>query len=271
MKKTLFNKCFAYSVIAASGMAITATDARSAVIFTETAGNAFYDGGWSNGSSQPLNFSWVTALNVPTGYAGHFLADSKSLSAGSGGDINTAGRSWGMYGSNGAESNALGVLKDGAGNNASLSVGQTLSVDIAVNWRNGYKGFAARDAAGAEIFTLNVVADDYIVFNAETGNGSIANAYSINTVFAIAMTQTSAGGGMWKITRSGGVSDLDTGTYSGEISNFKVFVGNTVAGSQNDLMVNNISVGNISAIPEPGVGGLPLVVGGLLIFFRRRR
>jgi len=226
--------------------------AHAAAPFSENAGNSQYNSGWEDGSSQPLNFSWVTALNVPTGYAGRFLADSKSLSAGSGGDINTAGRSWGMYGSNGAESNALGVLKDGAGNNASLSVGQTLSVDIAVNWRNGYKGFAARDAAGAEIFTLNVVADDYIVFNAETGNGSIANgafdnAYSINTVFRITMTQTSAGGGTWIITRSGGVSDVDTGTYSGVISNFKVFVGNTVAGSQNDLFVNNVSVTNATA------------------------
>ncbi len=180
---------------------------------------------------------------MPTGYAGRFLGDSKNLSAGGlGGDISTAGRSWGMYGANGAQSDAFGFLKDGAGNNASLSVGQTLSVDIAVNWRNGYKGFAARNAADTEIFTLNTSGDDYVVLNAETGNGSIGVDYSINTVFRITMTQTSAGGGTWMITRSGGVSDVDTGTYTGVISNFKLYVGNTVTGSENDLFVNNVSV-----------------------------
>ncbi len=226
----------------------------AAAPFSENAGNSYYDNPWENGSSQPLNFSWITSLSVnDPSKAGRFLGDSKNLSAGGlGGDLNTAGRSWGMYGVNGAESAAVGILKDGAGNNAPLSVGQTLSVDIAVNWRNGYKGFAARNADDAEIFTLNVVADDYIVFNAETGNGSIANgafdnAYSINTVFRITMTQTSTGGGTWIITRSGGVSDVDTGTYSGVISNFKLFVGNTVAGSENDLFANNVSVTNATA------------------------
>ncbi len=267
MKKTLLNKCFAYSSIAAAGMAIMATDARSAIIFTETAGNAFYDSGWSNGSSQPNNFSWTTSTSVnDPSKAGRFLGDSRNLSAGGqGGDINTVGRSWGMYGVNGAESNAVGFLKDGAGNDASLNVGQTLSVDIAVNYRNGYKGFAARNATDAEIFTLNVVADDYIVFNSETGNGSIGAEYSINTAFRIAMTQTSAGGGTWEIARSGGGSGVDTGTYSGVISNFKLFVGNTITGSENDLMVNNISV-----VPEPGAAGLLLVGSGLLTFYRRR-
>ena len=226
--------------------------AHAAAPFSENAGNAFYNSVWDAGSSQPNNFSW--ALNTTTtspGYAGRFLGDSKNLSGGSGGDINTAGRSWGMYGGAGGggfgQSDAFGFLKDGAGNDASLTVGQTLSVDIAVNYRNGYKGFAARNAANVEIFTFNTGADDYFVLNAETGNGSIGNSYSINTVFRIAMTQTSAGGGTWTITRSGGISDLDTGTYSGVISNFKLYVGQTGQGSDNDFFVNNVSVTGATA------------------------
>lgn len=272
MKKSLFNRCFACSVIAAIGTVIIATDARSAVIFTETAGNAFYDSGWSSGSSQPGNFSWVVTTNVTNpGYAGHFIGDSTNLSGGSsGGNVNTVGRSLGMYGSVGGggfgEAEAVGLLKDGAGNNASLSVGQTLALDIAVNFRNGFKGVAMRDSGNAELFTFNIGGDDYSVLNASTGNGSIGNAYSNNTVFRIAMNQTSAGGGTWEITRSGGASDFDTGNYSGVISNFKLYVSQTGVGSENDLMANNISV-----VPEPGSAGLLLVGSWLLTVFRRRR
>ena len=246
MNPQTLKTCLAAPVSLAIAILVSA-HAYAAAPFSENAGNPFYTSGWESGSSQPNNFSWVTAFTMTgSGYAGRFLGDSKNLSAGLGGDINTAGRSWGMYGGAGGggfgQSDAFGFLKDGAGNNDSLTVGQTLSVDIAVNYRNGYKGFAARNAAEAEIFTFNTGGDDYLVLNAVTGNGSIGNAYSNNTVFRIAMTQTSAGGGTWTITRSGGVSDVDTGTYSGVISNFKLYVGQTGEGSDNDLFVNNVSV-----------------------------
>jgi hypothetical protein len=271
MKKPFVHKCFAVSAIAATGLFLSATDARSAVVFTETAGSSFYDGGWSGGSSQPANFGWFLATTVTEpGYAGHFMGDSTSLAGeSSGGDINTAGRSWGMYGASGGsgfgQSDAYGFLKDGVGNDAALSIGQTLSLDLAVNFRNGYKGVAMRDAGGTELFTFNVGGDDYSV-SATTGSGSIGNTYSNNTVFNIAMTQTSAGGGTWEITRSGGVSDYDTGTYSGLIANFKLYVGDTDGGDTNNLMVNNVSV-----IPEPGAAGLLLIGSGLLVLRRRRR
>jgi hypothetical protein len=175
-----------------------------------------------------------------------------------------------MYGGSGGsgfgQSDAYGFLKDGSGNDAALSVGQTLSLDIAVNFRNGYKGLAMRNSSDVELFTFNIGGDDYSVLNATTGNGSIGNAYSNNTVFHIAMTQTGAGGGTWSITRSGGVGDLDTGTYSGVISNFKLYVGQTGGGSESDFMVNNVSV-----VPEPGAAGLLLAGSGLLAFFQRRR
>lgn len=270
MKSTLLNKPFAITALTAAGMAFTATDARSAALFTETAGNSFYDTGWDFSSSQPDNFGWFTSTDVTApGVAGRFLGDSTNIAGGSGGDINTAGRSWGMFGQSGGTgtgiSNAFGFLKDGAGNDAALSVGQTLSLDLAVNFRNGNKGVTMRDASETELFTFNIGGDDYNVLNASTGNGSIGNAYSNNTVFSIAMTQTSAGGGTWEITRSGGISDTDTGTYGGAISNFHLFVGQTEGGSENDLMVNNVSV-----IPEPTSTAL-LLGSGLLVIFRRRR
>jgi hypothetical protein len=269
MIKNLYNRCLTCSAITATGLAVTATDARSAVVFTETAARSYYDGGWSNGSSQPNNFSWFTATSVTApGFAGHLVGDSTDLSGGSGGDLNTAGRSWGIYAGSGGsgfgQADAYGFLKDGSGNDAALDINQTISLDLAVNFRNGYKGVAMRDADGTELFTLNVGGDDYTVSTA-TASGTIGDSYSFDTVFNIALTQTSAGGGMWAITRSGGVSDYDTGTYSGLVSNFKLYVGQTDGGDPNNLMVNNVSV-----VPEPGSAALLLAAAGLFVLRRRR-
>ncbi len=222
----------------------------AAALFTENAGNAYYNAGWAFGSSQPNNFGWFTATNVVTapGVAGVDLDDSTELAGpGSYPDINTAGRAWRMYGVSGGtgghgESAAYGFLKDGAGKNATLLPGQTLSLDIALNFRNGYKGFAAKNASDIEIFTFNIGGDDYAVSHAATGNGSIGKAYSDNTVFHIALTQTTASGGIWLITRSGGVSTNVTGTYTGAVANFKLYIGQTVSGNANDLYLNNIAV-----------------------------
>ncbi len=249
---------------------LLANHAGASALFSENAGNSYYDSGWSFGSSQPGNFGWFTSTSVTSpGYAGRFTGSSTGL-GGPGADINTAGRSWGMYGGSGGtgngESDAYGFLKDGAGNDQALSAGQTLSIDIAVNWRNGYKGFAVRNAGGTELFTLNIGSDDYVVYNAATGNGSIGNAWSDNTAFHIAVTQTSVGSGTWAITRTGGVSDYDTGTYTGDVANFKLYVGQTDAGSPNDFFANSIAV---TMVPEPGTAAL-LGLGALAMLWRRR-
>lgn len=271
MNKIPLGKCLVCSAITSTGMLLMAMNAWSAVVFSETADNAFYDSGWSSGSSQTNNFSWFTTTSVTApGFAGRFLGDSKNLAGGSGGDINTTGESWGMYagsgGSGSGQSDAYGFLKDGSGNDAALSIGQTLSLDIAVNFRNGYKGVAMRNAGGTELLTFNIGGDDYTVLNATTGNGTIGNNYNSNTVFHISVTQTGAGGGTWAITRSGGVSDFDSGTYTGLVSNFKLYVGQTDGGDPNNLMVNNVSV-----VPEPGPVGLLIAGSGLLVVFRHRR
>jgi hypothetical protein len=92
-----------------------------------------------------------------------------------------------------------------------FSVGQVFSIDLAVNFRNGFKGIDVRDSTTANIFNFNVgnvgAGDDYIVQFAASGNGSIGNSYSSNTAFNLSFTQTSASGGTGKIARSGGICE----------------------------------------------------------------
>jgi hypothetical protein len=128
-----------------------------------------------------------------------------------------------------------------------LTPGETFSIDLAVNFRDGFKGMDLRNAAGSAIFNFDVSNDDYRVQFAATGNGSIGNAYSSNTAFNLSFFQNTASGGNWKIVRTGGLSDVDTGTYTGVPASIKLYVGNTSGGSPSDLMANNLT---ISAVPE---------------------
>jgi len=88
------------------------------------------------------------------------------------------------------------------------------------------------------VFNFNVGGDDYAI------NGTtIGNSYSSNSMFNIRFDQTSTDGGSWTLTRSGGVSDIETGTYAGVIRNFSFYIGGTDAGNENVMIVNNLKVG----------------------------
>ncbi|MCG3148370.1 MAG: hypothetical protein PCFJNLEI_01813 [Verrucomicrobiae bacterium] len=213
---------------------------------------------WNNGDNFGTGFgAWILASS---GTAGFFIGDSTNLNGGSGGDINVNDKSWGLFGAGGSFADAERFFT------GTLVLGQTFTIDLAVNFRNGNKGINLRnDGDDASIFNFNIGSDDYVVNDATTGNGSIGNSYDANTAFRLQFTQTSAGGGTWSITRSGGISDFDTGTYTGVPASFKLYVAGTDGGSPNDLYANNIAI-----IPEPST--LMLVGCGLLgAWFVRRR
>ncbi len=248
-------------VIAAFALA-TAISQAAVINGSDVASNSTYDlGGWitgSNGGTPGTFGSWL--LTSTGGSAGHFIGDSTTLSS-PGANINTVGESFGMFGHSGQTAEAF---RDFNGN--TLEVGQTFSLDLAVNFRNGQKGFDLRDASDAVIFNFNIANDDYVVQVAATGNGSIGNAYSDNSAFALAFTQTSLTGGTWTITRSGGMTDVDSGTYSGVAENFKFYEANTTGGgaAQDNLYFNNLTV-----IPEPSSAVLGLI--GSMLLLRRRK
>lgn len=234
----------------------------AALIGEDNAAAAAYDDGWTTGDDgtsggDPGAFGqWFLG-----GDGSHSIGDSTQVAGGAGGDINSAGESFRMQAPNGTYADAYRFL-DPAG----LSVGQTFSIDMAVNFRGGFKGIDLRgpEPDNNTLFNFNIGGDDYVVDQAETGNGSIGNAYSNNTVFRLEFTQTSATGGTWAITRSGGVADYDTGTYTGVARSIKLYIGGMGTAQEDDLFVNNLAI-----VPEPASQSL-LALAGLLLAGRRR-
>ncbi len=244
--------------------ALTTSSSFGAVILgSDFASDAAYDGPafWTTGDDGGTagTFGAWTLTNGGAS-SGRFIGDSTSLGS-PGANINTVGESFGMFAHTGQTSDAFRNF-----NGNTLSVGQTFSLNLAVNFRNGNKGFDLRNSSNAVIFNFNIGGDTYVVNNATTGNGTIGNTYSANSAFALSFTQTTGTGGTWSITRSGGVSDLDSGTYTGVPENFKFYNSQTTGGgaAQDNLFFNSLSV-----VPEPSaalLGGL-----GALMLLRRRR
>lgn len=239
----------------------TAAAQGAVVVGSDLASDTAYNGGWNNLTDGGIAATFGAWTLTNTGAdAGRFIGDSTTLST-PGADINTSGESFGMFGHSGQTSEAF---RDFGGN--SLGVGQTFSLNLAVNFRNGIKGFDLRDSSDAVIFNFNVAGDDYVVQFAASGNGSIGNAYSANTQFQLSFTQTSGSGGTWSIIRSGGISDLDSGTYSGVAENFKFYISGTTNGSN---AADNLYFNSLTIVPEPSAA----LLGGLGVFalLRRRR
>lgn len=251
-----------------------ASDLRASMIGTDNAAQTVYDNGWQTGddgsASGDAFLSWTLATSTTDpGYAGHFIGNSTNLTdSGTGANINSSSESFGLYGGNGGsgsgQSDAFRSFNGGG-----LSVGQTFSIDLAVNFRNGYKGIDIRNVGNdAVLFNLNVNnpggGDDYTVFSSSFA-GSLGNTYNSNIAFRIALTQISATDGNWSVTRSGGVLDVDSGSYTGAPASIKLYVGQTENGNENDFFANNLSI-----VPEP-TPLLLLYMGSLACVRSRRR
>lgn len=130
-----------------------------------------------------------------------------------------------------------------------LQPGQSFSIKMDVNWRSGYKGINIRGADdNTSIFKFEVgnqgSGDDYVVQNVTSGGGSIGNAYSDDTQFTITLSQTSSSGGTWTITRSGGVTDSDSGTYTGSASSIQLYTFLSGSDSQQAIYYNSLNITN---------------------------
>lgn len=256
----------AISLLAKAALLLaTGASIHAAVIGTDFANDAAYDDGWQSGDDGGTAAAFGPwNLTIQGANSGQFIGDSTTVAPGnSGANINTTGESFGLFGHSGQTAEAF---RDFGG--FGLALGDVFSIELALNFRNGNKGFDLRDAADNVIFNFNIGANDYAVNLAATGNGSIGNTYSADTEFRLSFSQNSVSGGSWTITRSGGVSDVDSGTYSGVAENVKLYVSQTTgAGAAED----NLYVNSLQIVPEPTTSALVLSALAALGFARRRR
>jgi hypothetical protein len=202
---------------------------------TDNADESAYQAGWLSGSNGGVGFKgWNLVLAGQGDAGGFFIGDSKKTGAA---DINTNSRAFGMFGHDKAKSTDAYRSFD-----SPLEVGQSFSVEIQANFRDGNKGFDLRGIDDKTLFNFNIGADDYVVHLAATGAGSVGNDYSNNTVFKLVFTQTGVADGTWSLTRSGGFSKTLNGTYSGVAAGFKFYAAGTTDVPENDLSFNNLVI-----------------------------
>ncbi len=215
------------SVVASAGTSEVDADA---------AHHSAYKNGWtagSDGSKNPAGFGgWVMGKGAEAPHIA--IASSAGLGAGDNA-IDGQKKSFKIHGQDGAIVDLYRFV-DPHG----LREGDTLTFDLAVNFRNGFKGVDARNEAGKVLFNFNIGADDYVVHQAASGNGSIGNEYASDTTFEIRFTQTGKDRGEWRVSRKGELKTKKSGTYMGVIRSLKFYCGEVEDGPENALYFNNL-------------------------------
>lgn len=237
----------------------------------DSAADPAYDDGWQSGDNGGFGFDpWLLVTNAGGPTAGHLVATSTGNGDGldngnvggvaGDGDIDTAGRAWGMFANSG----------DGAGAIRGfdlLGVGAHAIIEM----DNGFIG----PGPGQVIVEL------------ETTTGDRLSVTYIGTAATYHVSDSSGAGGSsvgytdegltidWLITspttysvtltRNDGVSSSHAGNYTGQPFGFIVSSSNTGFNASNNFYVNRMTV-----TPEPAGLALVALVGGALVTRRRR-
>jgi len=222
--------------------------------------------GWiSGGHRGDIDFGlWEFEATANGGSAGRFLGDSSLVGA----SINTGGQAFGLFAHPPqATAPVAAAIRKFA--KPTLTTGDTLSFQLAVNFRNGTKGFTLRNAAGTSQWNFSVGRvdgsnDGYYIRNGVSGsafdNGQRFGGYSANTVFTFTFTQRERQL-QWTAVRSGGISATVSGALtidSGTIADLRFFITGTEPSGTEPR--NNLYFNNLSLTTEPR-GDAPLTIG----------
>lgn len=227
----------------------------AAEVGTDSAKATAYAKEWtdkSDGTDSGDAFGPWYFVSTPKGSkdAGYSIGDSRTLAPDShGANVNTDGKSFSLAGKRlaGGKNVEAAVYREFKG--GGLSPGQTFSIDLAVNYRNGYKGIDLRSGEEGKsqrktLLNFNVGGDAYTVSNAATGNGQITKQYKPDSRFHIEFKQTTEKGGSWTIKRNDGAGEGEqaTGTYEGVPTGIKLYCSGTDGGKEDMLYFNNLAI-----------------------------
>lgn len=213
---------------------------------TVASDNAGNYASWTNGSTGGTGFTawdlWTQNTDV-SHFAGQFLGSSVAQGFG---DINTTGQAFGMYGNPyyatlPPQANAQRFLNNTGSAQVSgrsfLLPGQSFKMDLAIAFRNGYKGVDLLDQNFNALFNFNVTNDLYTT----STSSDLGWSYAQNSIFTLEVQQTDTY--VYTVTITRGSDVYQSGNRSGQFSGVKLYVGNTDPGNDlNNLFFNNMAL-----------------------------
>ncbi len=207
----------------------------------------------SNGHRGDVEFGFWSFEAVAESWAsaGRFIGSS---TAGAG-DINTSGRSFGLFANpNGSPNPYAAAIRKFA--KPALTTGDVFSFKLTVNNRSpGNRGFDLRNAAGTGVFNFDVRSGGYYV-NGD-GGASLNASHHANTVFTFIFTQRERRVD-YSIQRTGGITASTSGSFnadSGTIADVRFYISGASPGDASNLYFNQFS------LTTEARGDLPLTIG----------
>jgi len=237
------------------------------------AASAFTNGGNSGLGFQP----WIFVNNDGPGdgytnFAGSFIGESTGSG---GGNVNaSSGDAFGLY-----------ANQQGAGDapffnairmfDSPLSVGEAISLEFGVNFRNGSKGVVLQNG-GSSIFEVGVFADDYWYINHSSTNGPVSLGWAYAADTAIELDVKHVGSSLYDITiirrgstpQTNALGLVDLGDTPNEV---RFYVYGTEAGGENNLYFNRLALYSSYELPVlelNGHGGMVVGQTNLLTISR---
>jgi hypothetical protein len=244
-----------------------------ALVANDNASN--YGGSWANGSTGGSGFlAWSISNNDGGGnFAGSFIGSSTPGS----GDINTSGVSFGLY-----ANPAAAFINADRGFSSAMSIGDTFSFNLGVNFDNGNKGvnLFSGGVGGSQIFNFNVGGGAQV----NAGAGLTLNAgaglgynYGGASSLGLSLTYTDASTLTYSVSRTsplGNQGVLFSGTVTGAFAApnaFRFYV----SGTDDGAAENNLYANSLSVVPEPSTYALltlsALAIGGYAARRRARK
>jgi hypothetical protein len=262
--------------VVAIGFSLFTHRTHAAAIATDDASDLIYNSGWSNGQNGGSGFgAWQLSNGA---HAGFFVFTSQNNGSGDG-NIDTGGRSWGLFANSGDLANAVRPFTAGGSNGSNLlGPGETFlaSLDNGFIDNGSSVGVSLQNSLGANEFQFifNGGSNNYLL----TIGATVLDTGIGFTSKGLALKFTQGVGNSWSldVTPNGGVTTTFTDASAGsaplpasDISQVRIFNSNAGNGGTNDAFANSMQV-----VPEPGAavavaGGVVML--GLMGRMRRRR
>ena len=266
---------------------MSASSAYAALIASDNASDAAYNSGFNHGTNGGSGFgAWVFNNSVGgsattnSAFAGEFIGDSSLNGNGSSGNINVAGKSWGLYSNtNNTAAATRSFLTGGNNSSSSLGVSESFSLKMDNGFLNNGQtvGFGLQNSSGTDrlefYFTGGSSSYDLNIAGTQKSTSLFGNGTGFTADgLAIKFHQLGSNGWTLDVTPNGGslktYSSADFGNLvASDISQVRLFdFNNGAGGSAGDAFFNNLQV-----VPEPSSLLFGMFVGGCFLSRRRRR